>query len=109
MNISFNSYITSLSQVIQPAHQSATEPDIEPNSTLRPLLDRARDLLASIPDTVKADGLNLHELRVRLKGRQGRSASAQELGACLRTLGYQRYRGWSDLHRGFIARWYAVR
>jgi hypothetical protein len=104
MTSTLNTYITSLLQVTQ---HSQPEPPPEPDTnTLRPLLDRVRDLLATIPDSVKAEGLVLRELQARLRGRQGRSCSHAELGACLRTLGYQRVRRWSDSQDGFVARWH---
>ncbi len=109
MDKTLTNYIASLAQPAHhPSHVTEPIPECEP-STLRPLIDRVRDLLARTPNTVKVAGLNLREIQARLKGRGGKLASAQELGNCLRTLGYHRYRGWSDRHRGFIARWYAVR
>lgn len=95
------------------ALQTSIDPRSEPEPTpppdpitLRPLTERLRDLLATIPESAKANGLELRELQARLKGRQGKSCNAAELGAALRTLGWKRFRGWSDNHGGFVARWY---
>lgn len=107
MTSTLNDYIASLLQVTQhPQPEPAPEPD---TNTLRPLLDRVRDLLATIPDSVKAEGLVLRELQARLRGRQGRSCSHVELGDCLRTLGYQRRRGWDKKSAGFRARWHLTK
>lgn len=71
----------------------------------RPLIDRLRDLLRTIPIEVQREGLALRDLQVRLKGRGGRNCNHAELGDCLRTLGFRRERRWRQAEQGFRAVW----
>ena len=74
---------------------------------MRPLIDRLRSLLASIPEAEQRQGLSIEALRVKMKAR-GRGHSychIGELADALRQLGFVR----SRRRRGdgsFRARWY---
>lgn len=72
----------------------------------RPLIDRLRDLLSTIPVEVQCAGLSLQDLRIRLRGRTpGRACNHVELGAALRQLGFRRERRWHKEEDGFRAYW----
>lgn len=72
----------------------------------RPLVDRLRDLLATIPPEVQRGGLALRDLQPRLAGRgRGTQCDHAELGAALRSLGFRRVRSWSPAEEGFRALW----
>jgi hypothetical protein len=73
---------------------------------LTPLEERLARLLATIPDELKQDGLELKSLQASLRGRwRGKCCHPGELGAALRKLGFVRKRSW-DGDAGFRALWY---
>lgn len=74
--------------------------------TMRPLQDRLADLLSTIPDEVKATGISLSALQVRLRGRTASKAHCGEVATALRQLGYRRIRLWRQNEaEGFNAVW----
>lgn len=77
----------------------------EQQQLLSPLEERVARLLDTIPVQRQAAGLSLSELTDRLRGRQGGSCHAGELGAALRKLGFQRRRQWRR-DAGFGALWF---
>ena len=73
---------------------------------MRPLRDRLADLLSSIPDDVKANGVALSSLQVQLRGRTAPKVHPGDLGTALRSLGYRRIRLWRQTDSaGFNAVW----
>lgn len=75
---------------------------------MRPLRDRLADLLSSIPDDVKANGVALSALQVQLRGRTAPKVHPGDLGTALRSLGYRRVRLWKQTDTdGFSAIWRA--
>lgn len=73
---------------------------------MRPLRDRLADLLSSIPDDVKANGVALSALQVQLRGRTAPKVHPGDLGTALRSLGYRRIRLWRQTDSaGFNAVW----
>lgn len=75
---------------------------------MRPLRDRLADLLQTIPDEVKANGVSLSTLQVQLKGRKASKAHCGEVAEALRSLGYRRIRLWKQSDaEGFPAVWKA--
>lgn len=73
---------------------------------MRPLKDRLADLLNTIPDDVKANGISLSQLQVQLRGRKASKAHCGEVATALRQLGYRRVRLWRQTDtEGFNAVW----
>ena len=76
--------------------------------SMRPLKDRLADLLTTVPDDVKANGLSLSALQVQLRGRKASKAHCGEVATALRQLGYRRVRVWKQTDTdGFNAVWKA--
>jgi hypothetical protein len=73
---------------------------------MRPLNNRLADLLATIPDEIKRNGLSLSDLQVQLRGRKASKAHCGEVATALRQLGYRRVRVWKQSDdAGFPATW----
>lgn len=103
-------YINSLAARSSAAQQQpAPTPADEYRERTRPLTDRLRDLLTTIPPEIIAEGLSLRELQPRLRGRKGRACHHAELADALRALGFTRRRYWKDGRTGFNARWFPVK
>lgn len=74
--------------------------------TLRPLKDRLADLLRTIPDEAKRNGLSLSDLQVQLRGRKASKAHCGEVATALRQHGFHRVRVWKQSDTtGFNAIW----
>jgi hypothetical protein len=61
---------------------------------LTPLEDRVRKLLEELPAEMLREGICLHSLQVRLRGRKHGTAHCGELGGVLRRLGFEKKRDW---------------
>lgn len=70
-----------------------------------PLVERLRQLLDTIPLSVKRQGLQFEAIRERLKGRSRGKAHSGEIGAALMALGYERRRDWR-VGGAYLTRWY---
>lgn len=76
---------------------------------MRPLRERLTDLLTTVPDDVKRNGVSLSELQVQLRGRKASKAHCGEVATALRQLGYRRVRVWKQSDdAGFNAVWKAT-
>jgi hypothetical protein len=75
---------------------------------MRPLHERLADLLSTIPEDVKSNGLSLSQIQVQLRGRKASKAHCGEVASALRQLGYRRVRVWKQTDsEGFNAVWRA--
>ena len=92
-----------VSKANQSAHESSSSSVDESHTAL---IDRVRRVLNSLPEEIKANGVQLEYMRERLRGAKGRKAHAGSVGDCLRALGWRRVREWKKGHAGFRARWY---
>jgi len=110
MNKALTMYTAAIATLSAPPRTTPTtkQADDAP-TTWRPLIDRLRSLLKEIPPDIVADGLVLRELQARLKGRQKQTCHPGELADCLRSLGFERRRGWIDGRSSFAARWYPTK
>jgi hypothetical protein len=61
---------------------------------LTPLEVRVRKLLEELPPELLREGICLHTLQTRLRGRKHGLAHCGELGGVLRRLGFERRRDW---------------
>jgi hypothetical protein len=78
---------------------------------LVPLQTRLKRLLDEIPPEVRAEGLQIQELRLRLAGRARRNrgfvgCQVGELANEMRRLGWRRVRDWSNREAGYCSRWF---
>lgn len=86
---------------LQVEQRSETKPDTQP------LKDRLANLLSTLPDDVKSEGLSLEYIRSRLSGvTPGRSARADAVARAMRQLGWVRRRYWRENREGFYSRWF---
>lgn len=81
-------------------------PELISKSMGTSLLERTRKLLETIPMEQQEYGLELNELRIRLRGRIKKTCHPGELADCLRKLAYTRKRYWRNENEGFQARWF---
>ena len=109
----FDDYINASTAAAEAEHQGKKEA-VEAartaswRDTMRPLKDRLADLLSSVPDDVKANGVSLSQLQVQLRGRTASKAHCGEVATALRQLGYRRVRVWKQTDTdGFNAIWRA--
>lgn len=65
---------------------------------VNPLTDQITDLMNSLPPALRDRPWGMGELVLRLRGKYRDRPHPQNVGAALRTLGWQRFRCWS---RGF--------
>jgi hypothetical protein len=78
---------------------------------LVPLETRLKRLLDEIPPQVKAVGLPILELRLRLAGRARRNrgfvgCQIGELANEMRRVGWRRVRDWTSREKGYCSRWF---
>jgi hypothetical protein len=78
---------------------------------LVPLQMRLKRLLDEIPPEVKAEGLQIQELRLKLAGRARRNrgfvgCQIGELANEMRRLGWRRVRDWTNREAGYCSRWF---
>lgn len=73
---------------------------------MRPLHERLAKFIASIPQSVQADGMPIALFVNRLKGTYRGQANARDVGLALRKLGWRRVRRWRGQDAGFSALWF---
>lgn len=72
----------------------------------RPMIDRVRDAIATMPPEDVANGIKLEQLAGMLPGRYKGHAQPREVGEALRQLGYVRVRSWRKSDEGFRSTWH---
>lgn len=97
------------------AHRASQERAAQQAKTARdrlvPLQTRLKRLLDEIPPEVRAEGLAIVELRLRLAGRARRNrgfvgCQIGELANEMRRLGWRRVRHWTNRDAGYCSRWF---
>lgn len=71
----------------------------------RPLVERVRDTIATLPPEELAAGIRLEKLCELIPGKHRDSSQPKAVGAALRELGYTRQRCWRKSEQGFRALW----
>jgi hypothetical protein len=108
--INLSGYIADLMRESEATARQPAAPKPDPlaafDATAKPLVDRLRPLVASVPPEAAARGIPLEYFRTRLRGRYSRHALAGDVAAALRQLGWTRRRGWRASEEGFRARWF---
>ena len=110
MSESIKAYLQQLNDLGQ---QTPLRPDAQNQAAAkawrdshRPLTDRLRDLLETVPEEARYGGIQLRWAQERLAGRTGKKkCSHTELGDAFRQLGYYRERQWRPEEEGFRALW----
>lgn len=94
--------------VIDPEVPRATKPLGEYRARdMSPVKDRIERQLRALTEDELRQGVELERLRLRLAGFFGRYASAPQVAAGLRALGFVRHRSWRPASDGgFRSRWY---
>ena len=108
--VDLGAYMAQLLETSRATALQPSEPKPDPIAAFeeasKPLVDRLRPLVASIPLEAAVSGVSLEYFRTRLRGRYSRHALAGDVAAALRQLGWTRRRGWRASEEGFRARWY---
>jgi hypothetical protein len=105
MNESFADKIAAhLQDFVNAQCNEITEEDMSVG--LSPLHIRVKKLLDQMPQSTQQAGVSLLQLQACLRGRKGGLPHIGELGAAVRSLGWQRRRAWSDETTSFSSKWY---